>query len=172
MKECPDCHRCFPDHVNHCPSDGDLLKFTLPGDTVLDERYQLEKRLGQGGMGIVFKARHGRGWVMVVDGAESEVYEADGKEPGDLDWGGERFLREGAAMPADAAATVTTYDAVLFGAVGTGVGLADDLSRGVVDRLRALPIARAAILGGRAVARSSERFGVRTLDKVAFGWNS
>jgi ribosomal protein S18 acetylase RimI-like enzyme len=25
-------------------------------------------------------------------------------------------------------------------------------------------------LGGRAVARSSERFGARTLDKVAFGW--
>ena len=41
---------------------------------------------------------------------------------------------------------------VLFGAVGTGVGLADDLSRGIIDRLRALPIARSAILGGRAVA--------------------
>jgi ribosomal protein S18 acetylase RimI-like enzyme len=27
-------------------------------------------------------------------------------------------------------------------------------------------------LGGRAVARSSERFGARTLDKVAFGWQS
>jgi ribosomal protein S18 acetylase RimI-like enzyme len=27
-------------------------------------------------------------------------------------------------------------------------------------------------LGGRAVARSSEKFGVKTLDKVAFGWNS
>jgi ribosomal protein S18 acetylase RimI-like enzyme len=25
-------------------------------------------------------------------------------------------------------------------------------------------------LGGRAVARSSERFGDRTLDKVAYGW--
>ena len=35
-----------------------------------------------------------------------------------LDWGGERFLREGAAMPSDAAATVRTSDAVLFGAVG------------------------------------------------------
>ncbi|OFE17069.1 tartrate dehydrogenase [Humibacillus sp. DSM 29435] len=36
----------------------------------------------------------------------------------ELDWGGERFLREGAAMPADAAAVVKTHDAVLFGAVG------------------------------------------------------
>jgi ribosomal protein S18 acetylase RimI-like enzyme len=27
-------------------------------------------------------------------------------------------------------------------------------------------------LGGRAVARSSERFGSRVLDKVAYGWNS
>jgi hypothetical protein len=27
-------------------------------------------------------------------------------------------------------------------------------------------------LGGKAVARSSERFGGRSLDKVAFAWNS
>ena len=36
----------------------------------------------------------------------------------ELDWGGERFLREGAAMPADAAQIVRQEDAVLFGAVG------------------------------------------------------
>jgi tartrate dehydrogenase/decarboxylase/D-malate dehydrogenase len=36
----------------------------------------------------------------------------------ELDWGGERFLREGAAMPADAAETVKKSHAVLFGAVG------------------------------------------------------
>jgi tartrate dehydrogenase/decarboxylase/D-malate dehydrogenase len=41
-----------------------------------------------------------------------------GLETSELDWGGERFLREGAAMPADAAETVRTFDAVLFGAVG------------------------------------------------------
>ena len=27
-------------------------------------------------------------------------------------------------------------------------------------------------LGGKAVARSSERFGIQVLDKVAFAWNS
>ncbi|ANH37861.1 putative tartrate dehydrogenase/decarboxylase TtuC' [Nocardioides dokdonensis FR1436] len=36
----------------------------------------------------------------------------------ELDWGGERFLRDGAAMPVDAADIVRGTDAVLFGAVG------------------------------------------------------
>src|SRR5436853_1587983 len=40
----------------------------------------------------------------------------------------------------------------LFGAIQTGVGLAEDLSRGVVDRLRSLPIARYAVLAGRTFA--------------------
>src|SRR5690242_1756099 len=39
-------------------------------------------------------------------------------ETTELDWGGERFLREGSAMPADGADTVRAHDAVLFGAVG------------------------------------------------------
>jgi tartrate dehydrogenase/decarboxylase / D-malate dehydrogenase len=36
----------------------------------------------------------------------------------ELDWGSERYLAEGAAMPDDAAAIVRRHDAVLFGAVG------------------------------------------------------
>lgn len=42
----------------------------------------------------------------------------------------------------------------LFGAIQTGVGLAEDLNKGVIDRLRSLPIARYAVLAGRTLADS------------------
>ena len=40
----------------------------------------------------------------------------------------------------------------LFGATQTAVGLTDDLSRGVVDRFRSLPMSRSAVLTGRTAA--------------------
>ena len=39
-----------------------------------------------------------------------------------------------------------------WGAVLTGVGLSEDLAKGIVDRLRSLPIARSAVLVGRTVS--------------------
>ena len=41
---------------------------------------------------------------------------------------------------------------VTFGASQTAVGLSEDLTRGVVDRFRSLPMARSAVLAGRTVA--------------------
>ncbi len=43
---------------------------------------------------------------------------------------------------------------VLFGAMLTGVGLADDLSKGMIDRFRSLPMARSAVLAGRTITES------------------
>lgn len=41
---------------------------------------------------------------------------------------------------------------VAFGGVNTAVGLATDLSSGIVDRFRSLPMSRAAVLAGRTLA--------------------
>jgi ABC-2 type transport system permease protein/oleandomycin transport system permease protein len=42
----------------------------------------------------------------------------------------------------------------LFGSTQTGVGLADDLSKGIIDRFRSLPMARSAVLAGRTISDS------------------
>jgi ABC transporter DrrB family efflux protein len=42
--------------------------------------------------------------------------------------------------------------AIAFGSANTGVGLADDLGSGLLDRFRALPMARPALLLGRTLA--------------------
>ncbi len=41
---------------------------------------------------------------------------------------------------------------VLFGAVSTGIGLAEDMSSGIIERFRSLPMASMAVLAGRTMA--------------------
>ena len=49
-------------------------------------------------------------------------------------------------MPGIFAQTVT------FGAIQTGIGLAEDLHKGLIERFRSLPMARSAVLAGRTLA--------------------
>ena len=41
---------------------------------------------------------------------------------------------------------------VVFGATSTAVGLSEDMSKGIIDRFRSLPMARSAVLAGRTIA--------------------
>lgn len=58
MKECQLCKKCYTDEVNSCPDDGMPTLHSLSGEPVLEGKYHLDKRLGQGGMGVVYCARH------------------------------------------------------------------------------------------------------------------
>jgi ABC transporter DrrB family efflux protein len=47
---------------------------------------------------------------------------------------------------------------IIFGATTTGVGLAQDLEKGLIDRFRSLPMAKSAVLTGRTLADLTRNF--------------
>lgn len=62
---------------------------------------------------------------------------------------------------------------VIFGSTFTGAGLAEDMTKGIIDRFRSLPMARSAVLAGRTasdIAYNSASIFVMSITGLIVGW--
>ena len=62
---------------------------------------------------------------------------------------------------------------VMFGATFTGVGIAEDMQKGIIDRFRSLPMSRSAVLSGRTlsdVVYNSLSVLIMAVTGLAVGW--
>jgi eukaryotic-like serine/threonine-protein kinase len=73
LRECPTCGACFDHSVQLCTEDQSELTLSLPVERTIEDRYQLERLLGRGGMGAVYEATdirlHRKAAVKILTGS-------------------------------------------------------------------------------------------------------
>jgi len=100
MKACPKCGKRFLGNEEFCPADGQTLvelddkKIDDPlVGTTIDGRYQVEKKLGEGGMGVVYLAKH----AVIGNRCAIKVLRGEMAGEGEVS---ERFIQEARAAAA------------------------------------------------------------------------
>jgi serine/threonine-protein kinase len=154
---CPTCQQHFAGEEQFCPRDGSPLSATsdAPSDPllgrVLGGRYRLLERLGQGGMGTVFRALH----TLMDKQVAVKILRAEMSSDGEAVARFHREARSASRLDHDHCIRVTD-----FGQSNDGDGLLylvmellDGVSLGQVVRRGPVPAARAAAIGA-AVAEA------------------
>lgn len=148
MKICGQCSSRFSGDARFCPFDGEPLRLATESDhvedpllgTVVDDRYEVQEILGEGGMGTVYRVRH----RILERPFALKVLRADLSRDSDL---GVRFTRE-----AKAAASISHPNVVQitdFGNLPSGQPyfvmehLVGDSVNSIIGKGGPLPAARA-----------------------------
>jgi serine/threonine protein kinase/formylglycine-generating enzyme required for sulfatase activity len=109
MKICPQCGKAYDDPIQVCPSDRSQLILFNPSDDpmlgkLIDDRYRLIRKIGEGGMGAIYRAVH------VENLRVCAIKLMTGLSPGKDD-AIARFKREARnSVRIDSAHAVTVYD--------------------------------------------------------------
>jgi serine/threonine protein kinase len=149
VRNCPQCGASYTDEIAYCPNDGTptVAHSDIPAadpfiGMTIDRRYRIEARIGEGGMGVVYRATH------VVLKKPLAIKVMRGEQANDPEIV-QRFVQEARASSAIGHPNIvnisdfgTTPDGAVYFAMEFLVGqtLGEAMASGVLARARAFSI--------------------------------
>ena len=150
---CPTCSTPFQGGEQFCPKDGSSLAPSTPSATrgdddpligrLLGGRYRLAERLGQGGMGTVYRALH----TLMDKPVAVKILRAELSSDAEAVARFHREARSASRLDHDHCIRVTDFGQADDGQLYLVMELLDGESLGVVTRRGAVPPSRAAAIG-------------------------